>query len=178
MKIQTKDITMAGLLVALTGILGTTGIGFLPVPTPAGAATLMHIPVVLAGLVSTPLVASFVGLIFGLFCFKFMGDLRVVIPARLLVGVVSWLVYRLCGRKRWAIPVAAVAGSLTNTVGTLWLAVIFGYIPASGSGGAITLGVVQGIPEALLAAVLLIPITIGVEKLFKISRTSKDGKSK
>ena len=104
--------------------------------------------------------------------------MRVVIPARLLVGVVSWLVYRLCGRKRWAIPVAAVAGSLTNTVGTLWLAVIFGYIPASGSGGAITLGVVQGIPEALLAAVLLIPITIGVEKLFKISRTSKDGKSK
>ena len=94
LKIQTKDITMAGLLVALTVILGTTGIGFLPVPTPAGAATLMHIPVILAGLVSTPLVASFVGLIFGLFCFKFMGDLRVVIPARLLVGVVSWLVYR------------------------------------------------------------------------------------
>ena len=51
---------MAGLLVALTVILGTTGIGFLPVPTPAGAATLMHIPVILAGLVSTPLVLSLI----------------------------------------------------------------------------------------------------------------------
>jgi len=171
---KTKDITIAGLLIALVIILGSTGIGFLPVPTPAGAATLMHLPVILSGLVSTPWIASFVGLIFGLFCFKFMGDLRVVIPARLLVGVVAWLVYRLCGKKKWGIPVAAIAGSLTNTVGTLWLAVIFGYIPARGTEGALTLGVVQGIPEAILAAVLLLPITIGIEKMFKLSRVKKD----
>ena len=60
---------------------------------------------------------SFVGLIFGLFTLRFLGDPRVVIPARLLIGVVSFLVYRACAEGAWGIPIAAAAGSATNTRG-------------------------------------------------------------
>ncbi len=165
MKLGTRQIVVSGLLVALTLVMGMTGIGFIPVPTPAGAATLMHLPVELAGMLEGPLVGSFVGLIFGLFTLRFLGDLRVVIPARLLIGVVSFLVYRACGRKAWGIPIAAAAGSITNTVGTLGLAVAFGYIPLAGKEGALAIALLQGVPEAIVAAVVLTPIVLAVGKL-------------
>jgi uncharacterized membrane protein len=91
MKLNTRQIVISGLLVALALVLGVTGLGFIPVPTPAGAATLMHIPVELAGILEGPVVGSFVGLIFGLFTLRFLADPRVVIPARLLIGIVSYL---------------------------------------------------------------------------------------
>ncbi|MDD3749844.1 MAG: hypothetical protein PHS43_05020, partial [Firmicutes bacterium] len=92
-------------------------------------------------------------------------DPRVVIPARLLIGIVSYLVYAGCGKKSWSIPLAAIAGSLTNTVGTLGLAVVFGYIPFSGPEGAIGIALLQGVPEAILAAVVITPVAIAVKRL-------------
>ncbi|HAV21042.1 MAG TPA: ECF transporter S component [Bacillota bacterium] len=165
MKLNTKQIVISGLLVALALVLGVTGLGFVPVPTPAGAATLMHLPVELAGILQGPVVGSFVGLIFGLFTLRFLPDPRVVIPARLLIGIVSYLVYAGCGKKSWSIPLAAIAGSLTNTVGTLGLAVVFGYIPFSGPEGAIGIALLQGVPEAILAAVVITPVAIAVKRL-------------
>jgi len=176
-KLNTRQIVISGLLVALTLVLGATGIGFIPVPTPAGAATLMHLPVELAGILEGPLVGSFVGLIFGLFTLRFLGDPRVVIPARLLIGVVSYLVYRACGKKAWAIPVAAVAGSATNTVGTLGLAVLFRYIPLAGKEGAMAIAVLQGVPEAVFAAVVITPIVFAVERMKrrKVAQAAANG---
>ncbi|HXL03889.1 MAG TPA: ECF transporter S component [Bacillota bacterium] len=165
MKLDTRQIVISGLLVALALVLGITGLGFIPMPTPAGAATLMHVPVELAGILEGPVVGSFVGLIFGLFTLRFLADPRVVIPARLLIGIVSYLVYAGCGKKPWSIPLAAIAGSLTNTVGTLGLAVMFGYMPLSGAEGAIGIALLQGAPEAILAAVIITPVVIAVKRL-------------
>jgi len=165
MKLDTRQIVVSGLLVALALVLGITGLGFIPMPTPAGAATLMHVPVELAGILEGPVVGSFVGLIFGLFTLRFLADPRVVIPARLLIGIVSYLVYAGCGKKPWSIPLAAIAGSLTNTVGTLGLAVMFGYMPLSGAEGAIGIALLQGAPEAILAAVIITPVVIAVKRL-------------
>ncbi|NLJ59632.1 MAG: ECF transporter S component [Firmicutes bacterium] len=165
MKLDTRQIVISGLLVALALVLGVTGLGFIPVPTPAGAATLMHIPVELAGILEGPVVGSFVGLIFGLFTLRFLADPRVVIPARLLIGIVSYLVYAGCGKKSWSIPLAAIAGSLTNTIGTLGLAVLFGYMPLSGAEGAIGIALLQGAPEAIFAAVIITPVVIAVKRL-------------
>ncbi len=165
MKLDTRQIVVSGLLVALALVLGITGLGFIPMPTPAGAATLMHVPVELAGILEGPVVGSFVGLIFGLFTLRFLADPRVVIPARLLIGIVSYLVYAGCGKKPWSIPLAAIAGSLTNTVGTLGLAVLFGYMPLSGAEGAIGIALLQGAPEAILAAVIITPVVIAVKRL-------------
>lgn len=161
MKLSTRQVVISGLLVALTIVMGATGWGFLAVPTPAGAATTMHIPAIIAGVLEGPLVGSFVGLLFGLFTLQFLGDPRVVIPARLFIGVLAFFGYRgtlLLLKKsklnlRWgnnavAAFVAGIVGSATNTGGTLFLAVQFGYFTSEAAWGIVAL---QGVPEALLA---------------------------
>lgn len=116
---------------------------------------------------------SLVGLMFGLTTFQFLPDFRVVIPARVLIGPVAFAVYAALRRGRrqgnggraLAAPAAAVAGSLTNTVGTLTLAVVFGYIPLAGKTGALGIALLQGGPEALASALVLAPIVYAVNKV-------------
>jgi uncharacterized membrane protein len=167
MKFTTRQITVAGLLSALTVVLGVTGMGLLPVPTPAIFATIMHIPVILAGVLEGPVIGAFVGLLFGLFTLTAVPDPRIVIPARLVIGLVSYLVYRTAlrflGRQvdakgkvsvRFATAgaLAGLFGTVTNTVGTLGLAVIFDYINVP---VALGIAVSNGIPEAAIAALIV-----------------------
>src|SRR2546428_14164453 len=49
---------------------------------------------------------------------------------------------------------AAVAGTLTNTIGVLTLIVLFGFIPA---GAAFVIGATHGLPEVILADLLTVP---------------------
>lgn len=171
MSLNTRKVTVAGILGGLTLVLGVSGIGFIPVPTPAGAMTFAHLPVVLAGITGGPIVGILVGLIFGLTTFQFMPDFRVVIPARLLIGPAAYLVYAALGGAvrgrgaRLAAPVAAAVGSLMNTVGTLSLAVTFGYIPLAGKTGAMGIALFQGGPEALASAIVLTPIVYAVNRI-------------
>lgn len=164
MKLTTRQLTVAGLMTAMTVLLGATQWGFVPLPTPAGAATIMHIPVIITGVLQGPVVGGFVGLLFGFFTLPFLGDPRVVIPARLLIGGMAWLFFvttlaivRRFGnagsRKYLGIAgfLAGIAGTLTNTVGTLSLAVWFGYIERT---AAISIALVQGVPEMLLAGIV------------------------
>lgn len=167
MKVKTEQIAVSGMLAALTVVLGATGIGFVPLPTPAGAATLMHLPVILAGILEGSGIGSMVGLIFGLFTLRFMPDWRVVIPARVLIGPVSFWVYNVLKRRPWGLPLAAAAGSMTNTVGTLALAVTFEYIPLAGKTGALSIAAVQGVPEAIVAAALVSPVVLAVNKALR-----------
>ncbi|MBT9135216.1 MAG: hypothetical protein DDT34_00264 [Firmicutes bacterium] len=176
MKLSTRQIVISGLLTALTVVLGVTGWGFIPMPTPAGAATIMHIPVILAGMLEGPVVGGFVGLLFGLFSLRFLPDPLVVIPARLVIGLFAWLAFHgvsllarrffpagrgLLGSLGLAGIAAGVAGTMANTIGTLVLAVLRGYIT---EGAAWTIALAQGVPELILAgfvvgslAVVLIP---------------------
>lgn len=158
-KLTTRQITTAGLLVALTVVMAATGIGFIPVPTPAGAATLMHLPVILAGMIEGPVVGALTGLIFGLFTLQYLADPLVVLPARLLIGVLSWLVYRSFRNRVLGAGFAAAVGSATNTIGTLGLWVLRGYGPASAAAG---IALVQGLPELIVAVVVLVPIALAV----------------
>jgi uncharacterized membrane protein len=80
---------------------------------------------------------------------------------------VSFWVYNLLKRRPWGLPLAAAAGSLTNTVGTLALAVTFGYIPLAGKTGALSIAAVQGMPEAIVAAVLIPPVVLAVNKALR-----------
>ncbi len=166
MKFTTRQVTVAGLLSAMTVVLGVTGMGLVPVPTPAVFATIMHIPVILAGVLEGPVVGGFVGLLFGLFTLMAVPDPRIVIPARLFIGLVSWAAFHFTLRVikgegaqgkemrlklATAGAVAGVLGTLTNTAGTLTLAVIFQYINVPVAWG---IAVSNGIPEALIAAIL------------------------
>ena len=165
MKLSTRQITMAGLLSALTVVLGITGMGLVPVPTPAVFATIMHIPVILGGILEGPLVGGLIGLLFGLFTLTAVPDPRIVIPARLLIGLVSYFAYgavlslmsdrgRQNPRSRFALAGAAagVMGTVTNTVGTLSLAVLFQYINIPVAVGIAT---ANGIPETVIAALIV-----------------------
>ena len=64
----TRKLVISGVLGAICIIMGAVPVlGFIPVPTPAGHATIMHVPVILAGILEGPAAGAFVGFIFGLF---------------------------------------------------------------------------------------------------------------
>ncbi len=140
-------------------LLGATGLGFIPVPTPAGHATIMHVPAILGGVIEGPVVGLLVGLIFGIFSFlratnPLFADPLVAIIPRLFIGVFSYFAYQSTRKinQNFSLLFAGVVGTVTNTVLVLGLAVLRGYIPFS---AALPIAGVQGLPEAVLAAVLV-----------------------
>ncbi len=235
-RFSTRDITITGMLGAVAIVLGLVPwLGFIPAPTPAGSATTLHIPVIIAGVLEGPVVGALVGAIFGVFSFT-----RATIPIfknpviafgpRILIGVVAFLVFVALQRRyargvsalvlgaavytilgpgaarfeaafaarqieaTWLVTAyhalatltapnyvlallggaaaaglawwllagenaapaaAAVAGTLTNTIGVLTLAVLFGFIPA---GAAFVIGATHGLPEVVLAVLITVPV--------------------
>lgn len=161
MRLATRQLVTAGLLGAIAIILGSTGLGFIPVPTPAGRATIMHVPAIIAGILEGPLVGLFVGLIFGIFSFvqanAFFSDPLVAILPRMFIGVVAYLAYKpLKNSPALGAALAAVAGTLTNTLGVLSLAVLRGYLPSWVAAGGIVL--THGLGEIIVACVLVVLI--------------------
>jgi len=134
MKISTRSIVITGMLGAIAIVLGASGLGLIPVPTPAGRATILHIPAILGGIIEGPVVGALVGLIFGLFSFlnaasPMSADPIVAIVPRIFIGVVSYYVFVLFRRHTvWGAGAAAIAGTLTNTIGFLGLSVVQGYL--------------------------------------------------
>jgi len=138
-RITTKQIAVAGICGALGVVLAFTPLGLIPVPNLAGAATTLHIPAIVAGIFAGPLVGAFTGLILAisswiLYAGNFLafagGNLLVELTAaflpRLLIGVLSWLVFR-AFRSRWIGAVlASLVGTLINTVGVLGVPYFFG----------------------------------------------------
>lgn len=153
----TRQLAVAGLLAAITIVLGISGLGLIPVPTAAGRATIMHVPVILAGILEGPLVGGMVGFIFGLYSFStaavpFLLDPVIAILPRVLVGILSHYAYKITGSS----PVAAVVGTMTNTGGVLGLAVLRGYLPLE---AALAVAVTHGLPEIVVSAVLVALVT-------------------
>ncbi|MGB9681878.1 MAG: ECF transporter S component [bacterium] len=227
MHISNKEIALGGLFGGIILLLGFTYLGYIPLPTPAGAATIMHIPVIIAGLILGPRFGAIAGTLFGVsavYYFLSIAPPWVLFPARPFIGVVPPIVYysmvKLLERKdersvRWfslvvsiillgitlrlsyiklgfgfwfillffllllviifwirssdprivSLAVASFLGSLTNTVGTLGLAVVFKIFPLS---AAFSVAILQGIPEALLAVIICTPIVIAINRRVKI----------
>lgn len=115
MKISIRQLTVAGVLGALMIVMGMVGTGLIPVPNLAGAMTLMHIPIIIGAILEGPLVGFLLGIIFAVFVYIQFGAIfppHVLIPARLLIGPVSWLVY--VGIKRLLENKKAI-GNLVST---------------------------------------------------------------
>ncbi len=219
-KLSLRQLVLAGILGALIAALGFTPLGMIPVPTPAGSATILHVPVILGALLEGPLFGASVGFLFGAVSFwraivapanpiaqiMFTDPFTAFVP-RILIGLVAyyafvvardrlgrsaiagvtgflvwdlsyrvgvhygwiagpipgyffflplgilayWLIARVLSGESAPVVAAAVAGSLTNTVGVLGLVVLRGIIPLP---AAAAVAVVHGFPEALAAAVL------------------------
>ena len=175
MSLSVRKIVISGILGAISILLGLTRLGFIPVPTPAGHATIMHIPVILGGVLEGPLVGLITGAIFGLFSFlqpgaPFFADPLVSIFPRLFIGVVSYLVYFSTRKINTVLAcvLAGAIGSATNTVLVLGMATWRGYLPSEVS---ISIGVLHGVPELVVAAILTVILVKGINRIRPVEET-------
>ncbi|WP_257351655.1 ECF transporter S component [Pseudalkalibacillus decolorationis] len=167
--LTTRKIVIAGVLGAVAILLGVTRLGFIPVPTAAGNATIMHVPAIIGGVMQGPFVGLVIGLIFGVSSFldatiPLFKDPLVAILPRLFIGVTAYLSYISLRRinEYAAIGVAGFVGAFTNTLLVLTMAVIRGYIAP---GVAVTIAVTNGIPEAIVSVIITLAVVVAWKKL-------------
>jgi uncharacterized membrane protein len=163
-----RKIVISGMLAAISILLGWTRLGFIPVPTAAGNATIMHVPAIIGGIMEGWLVGGIVGTIFGLFSFlqattPLFKDPLVAIFPRIFIGITAYFSY--AGLKKvneyLALIVAAVVGTLTNTVLVLGMAVIRGYLPMA----AIPPIIPQAIAELIIAAIITVAVVAAWKRI-------------
>ncbi len=159
-RLSTRTIAISGVLGAITIMLSVTGLGMIPMPSLAGRATILHVPVILGAILEGPVVGAFTGFIFGLYSFMtpvgaIPADPIVRILPRILIGITSYYTYVLFRRSLFGVAMAAIVGTLTNTIGYLGLATLIGYLPWAAS---LTIMVTQMPFELVLATVLLVAL--------------------
>lgn len=179
MKNRTRTLTLTAILVAITLLFGFTPIGY--IQTPFGIViTLMCLPVIigtltlgwkagvaLAALFAVTSIAKIPTDVFGPTLLAYnpvMLMVNIIVP-RLLIPFVVAFVYKAMHAKKEIvnIGVAAVAGSLTNTV--LYLGFLYIFFSSVIAGGIIlSVALLNGIIEAVVAALLCPPIVRALKK--------------
>ncbi len=184
---KTRRLVLIGALGGISIFLGVSGLGLIRLPI--FSLTIMHIPVIIGALLEGPVVGISVGLIFGLFSmyqnitapgltsFIFWHPIVALIP-RMLIGIVAYYSFKLFKSKikntGVCAGIAAVLGTLTNTIGVLGLTYILyldQYAQAreisreAVAGTLLTVGLTNGIPEAIVSALITIPIVVTMLKL-------------
>lgn len=187
-KLTVRQMAIVGMLSGVSIFLGVTKLGFIPLPTMN--ATILHLPVIIGGILEGPLVGGLIGLIFGLFSmfqavtaptltsFMFLNPIIALVP-RILIGVGSYYIYKLLKFKKESLKVTITAfiASMINTIGVLGLGYLIYADKLSdvwnlSSNKAVgltclTIGTTNGIPEAIVAAVIVTPIIIAMKKIRK-----------
>lgn len=192
MKKDVSRLTLTALFVALVLLFGLTPVGLIPLGFIN--VTILCIPVLIGtivlGLKSGLLLGAFFGLVSMMSVLGFSmtppsglaGALLAKSPVltavmcfvpRLLVPVVCFVVYRLLTKGgRWekrALPVAAAAGSLTNTLLYLSMMYIFYRVVGLDATAIVALltgtGLIAGSCEAIAAAVIVSPVVIALNKV-------------
>ncbi len=199
---KTKNLALFAFFLAVELILLFTPLGFLRIGPLS--ATLMHIPVIIAAITMGWKYGCALGLVFGLcsvwsatftpgptsFCFSpfitvgsFSGNfssLIIAIVPRILIAVSAYGVYTLCEKKKISsgigIPLAAAAGSITNTALVLGLIYLF-FGPSYASAVNIAyetllgvlLGVVatNGISETIVGCIVVLMVTKALKPIMK-----------
>jgi uncharacterized membrane protein len=163
-----RKIVISGVLAAIAILLGVTRLGFIPVPNISGNATIMHVPAIIGGVMEGWAVGGIVGTIFGIFSFlqattPLFKDPLVAILPRIFIGITAYFTY--AGLKRaneyLALIVAAVVGTLTNTVLVLGMAVIRGYLPLA----AIPPIIPQAVAELIIAAIITVAVVAAWKRI-------------
>ena len=184
---KTRRLVVIGALGGISIFLGISGLGLIRLPI--FSLTIMHVPVIIGALLEGPIVGIAVGLIFGLFSmyqnitapgltsFIFWNPIVALIP-RMLIGIVAYYSFKLLKSKIKSTGVcagfAAILGTLTNTIGVLGLTYILyldRYAQAreisrdAVAGTLLTVGLTNGIPEAIVSALITIPIVVTMLKM-------------
>jgi uncharacterized membrane protein len=160
---RTRKIVIAGVLGALSALLGWTHWGF--IPWFGGISlTIMHVPVIIGAVLEGPVVGIVIGLIFGAFSMLqaaiapsspadvwFTNPVLAVLP-RLFIGPLAWLAWQ--SLRRWpavGLAAAGIVGSLANTLLVLGTIGLLGLLPWVALGPIV---IANGVPEAVASAVL------------------------
>ncbi len=188
-----KELTVIGMLASITILLGVTGYGFIPLFYMK--ATILHVPVIIGAVLAGPRVGMMVGFIFGVFSmfqavtaptsvmsiflnpFVDPRNLITVMVPRILIGLTAYLVYRfMIGGKTLRMALAAICGSMVNTVLFMSCIYIFHaeeFAAAQNMSVDVVWNIVvgicisNGIPEALVAAAITVPVVLAVQKAQK-----------
>ncbi len=184
---KTRKLAVAGMLSAISIILGLTPLGIIPVG-PLNA-TIMHLPVIIGAVLEGPVVGLIIGAIFGVFSLYrasvggsvlaplFLNPVVSVLP-RLLIGPCAYYVFKgfskLTNKRALQVGAAAVAGTLTNTIGVMG----FIYILYAQRYAALmeldvdTVGwtilsasALNGIPECIIAVIVTVAVVLAVWNL-------------
>ncbi|MGI6633153.1 MAG: ECF transporter S component [Bacillota bacterium] len=147
-RFSARQIAFAGVLGAITIVLGSTPIGFIQIPPVS--ITIMHIPTIIAGVLQGPVIGGAVGAMFGAFSMWqaqtsvnpmdkliFSNPLIAVVP-RILVGVVAYYVFRLVRGRSGQVALVAASGLLLGVTGFTFLeslAPLLRYALAIAAGG-------------------------------------------
>ena len=180
---KTRRLVLIGALGGISIFLGISGLGLIRLPI--FSLTIMHIPVIIGAILEGPVVGIAVGLIFGLFSmyqnitapgltsFIFWNPIIALIP-RILIGIVAYYSFKL--NTGVSAGIASILATLTNTIGVLGLTYILyldKYAQAreisrdAVAGTLIAVGLTNGIPEAIVSALITIPIVITMLKMKK-----------
>ncbi len=184
---KTRRLVLIGALGGISIFLGISGLGLIRLPI--FSLTIMHIPVIIGAILEGPVVGIAVGLIFGLFSmyqnitapgltsFIFWNPIIALIP-RILIGIVAYYSFKLLKSKikntGICVGIASILATLTNTIGVLGLTYILyldKYAQAreiskdAVAGTLLTVGLTNSIPEAIVSALITIPIVVTMLKM-------------
>lgn len=187
-------MVLTGLFIALILVLGMTPLGLIPLGFIN--VTILCVPVIvgtiLLGLRTGLLLGACFGLTSALSAFglsltppsalasalvassPLLALLMCFVP-RLLVPVTTHFVYRLVAgkadRSAKALPVAAAAGSLTNTILYLGLMLLFYWLTGLDSAAVLGIiggtGLIAGVSEAVVAAIIATPVVAALWRVQK-----------
>ena len=184
-RLNVRKMTVIEVLSAISIMMSMLPfIGYIPIgPT---KATIMHILVIIGAIIEGPVVGATIGLIFGLTSLWnamtqptitsifFLNPLVSILP-RVLIGVVAYYVYQgiyKISKKVYAAGfMAGLIGSLANTVGVLGMIYVLyadKYMERIGQAGAdagkwlFTLAATNGVPEALVAALIVSAVSVSL----------------
>lgn len=187
-----QRLVLSAFFVALILVLGMTPLGLIPLGFIN--VTILCIPVIIGTILMGLKTGLVLGACFGLTSFLSAVGLSMTPPSalasalvaanpllaillcfvpRLLVPLATYGVYRLISAKvkrpAVALPFAAAAGSLTNTICYLGLMLLFYTLVGLDSTGLLAViggtGLIAGGSEAAVAAILVTPITMALWKV-------------
>jgi uncharacterized membrane protein len=185
-RLSTRQLTVIGMLSAVSIVLGATGYGFIPLPM--AKATILHVPVIIGAILEGPLVGGIIGFFFGMFSLiqnytapssifspAFQNPIVSVLP-RILVGITAYYSYKFMLGKNETLKIGAgaVIGTVTNTLVVLTLIYLIypnlAFLkPGAGSSSAAKIiygiALTNGIPEIIVAAIITIPVVVALKKI-------------
>lgn len=187
---STGQLTLVGMLGAISAVLGFTPIGFITIG--AISVTTMHIPVIIGAVLEGPMIGMMTGLLFGIISmvrafiiplptsFIFWNPIVAIVP-RVLLGYISYQVYYLVRTKfkkeNTAVVLAAFLATLAHTVMVLGSAYLIYHdklaekLTLSVQGVKLLftgIAIQNGIPEAILSVFVTVAVYKAAKKVRRV----------